>query len=189
MKQFIMPIPVVIPEHVLGDQSAPVVVVEYGDYECPYCAAAAPVLRELVDGSGGQVQLVYRNFPIADIHPYALTAALAAEATTPHGVFWQMHEILFRHQDRLRDVDLRGYAESLGVDGDLVVGEAAQVFADKVEQDFMAGVQLGVPGTPTLYINGLLYEGRLDLASLRQATAGRSADRPGLVPRTWWKRR
>lgn len=183
-----MPAPEVIPEHVLGDPSAPFVVVEYGDYECPYCAAAAPVLRELVEGSG-QVQLVYRNYPVADIHPYALTAALAAEATTPHGVFWQMHELLFQHQDRLRDVDLRGYAESLGVDGDLVVGDAAQAFADKVEQDFMAGVELGVPGTPTLFINGALYEGRVDLASLRQATTGSSASRPGLVPRSWRKRR
>jgi protein-disulfide isomerase len=183
-----MSLPDVIPEHVLGNRSAPIVVVEYGDYQCPYCAAAAPVLRELVDGSGGLVQLIYRNFPLPDIHPYALTAALAAEATTPHGMFWRMHELLFDHQDRLRDVDLRGYAESLGVDGDLVVGDAAQVFADKVEQDFMAGVELGVPGTPTLFIGGTLYQGRVDLASLRQATAGSSADRPGFVPRSWWKR-
>ena len=184
-----MPVPEVIPEHVLGDQSAPVVVVEYGDYECPYCAAAAPVLRELIEGSDGQVQLVYRNYPLPEIHPYALTAALAAEATTPHGVFWQMHELLFQHQDRLRDVDLRGYAESLGVNGDLVVGDAAQAFADKVEHDFVAGVELGVPGTPTLFVNGTLYEGRVDLASLRQATSGSSATRPGLVPRSWRKRR
>jgi protein-disulfide isomerase len=177
-----------VPEHVLGDPAAPVEVVEYGDYECPYCAALAPVLRELVDGSDGQVRLVFRNYPLADIHPHALTAALAAEATTPHGMFWEMHELLFAHQDRLGDADLRSYAESLGVDGDLVVGDRAQPFGDKVEQDFMAGVELGVPGTPTLVIGGELYQGRVDLTSLRQATTGSSADRPRLVPGAWRKR-
>jgi protein-disulfide isomerase len=127
-----------------------VVVVEYGDYECPYCAAAAPVLRELVDESDGRVQLVYRNFPIAD---------------------------------------LRGYAESLGVDGALVVGEPAQAFADKVEQDFLAGVELGVPGTPTLVINGAMYQGQVGLTALRQATASSSPDGARRHPRSWWKRR
>lgn len=179
--------PRAVPEHVLGDPAAPILVVEYGDYECPYCAALAPVLRKLVDGSDGRVRLVYRNYPLPDIHPHALTAALAAEATTPHGVFWQMHELLFTHQDRLRDVDLRGYAESLGVDGDLVVGDPAQPFGDKVEQDFAAGVELGVPGTPTLVIGGEIYQGRVDLPSLRQATTGGSADRSRLVPGAWRK--
>lgn len=177
------------PEHIKGDPAAPVVVVEYGDYECPYCAAAAPVLRELVEESDGRVQLVYRNFPIADIHPHALTAALAAEATEPHGVFWQMHDLLFTHQNRLDDVDLRAYADSLGVDGELVVGEPAQAFADKVEQDFLAGVEIGVPGTPTLVINGTMYQGQVELTALRQATAGSSPNGAGRNPRSWWKRR
>lgn len=169
-------------EHVLGDPTAPVEVVEYGDYECPYCAALAPVLRELVEGSDGQVRLVFRNYPLPELHPYALTAALAAEATTPYGVFWQMHELLFTNQDRLTDADLRGYAESLGVPGPVVVGDAAQPFGDKVERDFEAGVEAGVPGTPTLVIDGSLYDGRVDLPALRRATGG-SAERVRLVPR------
>lgn len=177
-----------LPEHVKGNPAAPVVVVEYGDYECPYCAAAAPVLRELVEGSDGQVQLVFRNFPLAEIHPHALTAALAAEATTPHGVFWEMHDLLFAHQNRLSDVNLRAYAESLGVDGDLVVGERVQPFGDKIEQDFTTGVEQGVLGTPTLVIDGDVYQGRVDITSLRQTTTARSSDRSGLVPGSWWKR-
>ncbi len=120
-------------DHVLGDPVAPVTVVEYGDYECPYCAAAAPVLRQLVEESDGQVRLVFRNFPLADRHPYALTAALAAEAAGAQGAFWPMHDLLFARQDRLDDASLRAYAEELGLDGDRVVGEAAQPFADKVE--------------------------------------------------------
>jgi protein-disulfide isomerase len=120
------------------------------------------------------------------VHPYALTAALAAEATTPHGVFWEMHDLLFRQQNRLTDADLARYAESLGVDGSLVVGEAAQPYGDVVEADFAEGVEQGVPGTPTLFIDGRLYEGPLELAALRQATSG-SAGR--LAPRAWWQRR
>ena len=102
-------------EHVRGAPDAPVTVVEYGDYECPYCAAAAPVLRQLVDGSGGRVRLVFRNFPLAEPHPYALTAALAAEAADAQGAFWPMHDLLFERQDRLTDVALRAYADSLGL--------------------------------------------------------------------------
>ena len=178
----------VIPDHVLGDPRAPVVVVEYGDFECPYCAALAPIVHDLVEESEGRVALVFRNYPLADVHPHALTAALAAEATAPFGVFWQMHDLLFRQQARLSDPDLSSYAESLGVDGSVVVGQAAQPFADKVERDFLAGVELGVPGTPTLFINGVRYEGRLDLTSLRRATAGLT--RTAVAQRRrWWQPR
>ncbi|MCW2701606.1 MAG: oxidoreductase [Blastococcus sp.] len=156
-------------EHVRGAVGAPVTVVEYGDYECPYCAAAAPVLRQLVDGSGGRVRLVFRNFPVADRHPYALTAALAAEAAGAQGAFWPMHDLLFERQDRLSDVALRAYAESLGLDGDRVVGEAAQGFGERVEADFAQGLAAGVEGTPTLFIAGTRYTGRMELRALRRA--------------------
>ena len=112
--------------HVRGAVDAPVTVLEYGDYECPYCAAAAPLLQRLVEESEGRVRLVFRNFPLADRHPYALTAALAAEAAAAQGAFWPMHDLLFTKQDRLTDSALRGYAEHLGLDGDRVVGEPAQ---------------------------------------------------------------
>jgi protein-disulfide isomerase len=156
-------------DHVFGNPDAPVTVLEYGDYECPYCAAAAPVLRALVEESGGRVRLVFRNFPIADRHPYALTAALAAEAADAQGAFWPMHERLFTRQDRLDDAALRAYADELGIDGDRVVGEAAQPFGDKVEADFAAALEAGVGGTPTLFIDGERYSGRVELGALRRA--------------------
>jgi protein-disulfide isomerase len=161
-------------DHVFGNPDAPVTVLEYGDFECPYCAAAAPVLRELVEGSGGQVRLVWRNFPLADSHPYALTAALAAEAAGEQGAFWPMHDRLLSGQDRLDDEALRAYADGLGLDGDRVVGEAAQPFGDKVEKDFAAALEDGVAGTPTLFIDGERYTGRVELAALRHAIGSAS---------------
>lgn len=159
-------------EHVLGSVDAPVTVVEYGDFECPYCAAAAPVLRQLVDESEGRVRLIFRNFPLPDVHPHALTAALAAEAAGAQGAYWPMHELLFTKQDRLDDRSLKAYADYLGLDGDLVVGEAAQAFGDKVEADFSAGLDEGVAGTPTLIVDGEPYSGRVELAALRRVTGG-----------------
>ena len=160
-----------VADHVLGDRDAPVTLLEYGDYECPYCAAAAPVLRHVVEDSDGQVRLVFRNFPIADRHAYALTAALAAEAAGAQGAFWEMHELLFARQDRLDDAALRAYAEELGLDPELIVGEAAQAFGDKVEADFAAGLDAGVGGTPTVFIDGRLWSGRVEAGALRRAIA------------------
>jgi protein-disulfide isomerase len=172
-------------EHARGNPAAPVTVVEFGDYECPYCAAAAPVLRQLVDESDGRVRLVFRNFPLAEVHPYALTAALAAEAAGAQGAFWPMHDLLFQRQDHLDDTSLRAYADELGIDGGRVVGEPAQEFADQVEADFDEGLSAGVAGTPTLFIDGEHYAGRMELAALRRAVAGAaggSAARSGLDP-------
>lgn len=165
------PAPVWI-EHVLGNPEAPITVLEYGDYECPYCAAAAPVLRALIDSSDGQARLVFRNFPLYEVHPHALVAALAAESTAQAGptAFWKMHKLLFEKQDRLTDRDLRSYAEHVGADPDLAVGDAAQVFAGKVRADYAAGIEAGVEGTPTLFINDSAYSGRIDLAALQRAT-------------------
>ena len=158
-----------VADHVLGNRDAEVTLLEYGDYECPYCAAAAPVLRHVVEDSGGQVRLIFRNFPIADRHPFALTAALAAEAAGAQGAFWEMHELLFTRQDRLDDAALRAYAQELGIDGDLVVGEPAQRFGDKVEADFAAGLAAGVGGTPTVFIDSRLWTGRVEAGALRRA--------------------
>jgi protein-disulfide isomerase len=168
-------------EHVLGDPDAPVTVIEYGDFECPYCAAAAPVLRRLVEESDGRVRLVFRHFPVADSHPHALTAALAAEAAGAQGAFWPMHDLLFARQDRLGDVALRAYADSLGLDGSRVVGEAAQEFAGKVMADFQLGLEDEVAGTPTVIVDGTPFTGRVELAALRRAAAGSRAD-AGLQP-------
>ena len=156
-------------EHVLGNPDAPVTVIEYGDFECPYCAAAAPVLKQLVEESDGRVRLVFRHFPLAGSHPHALTAALAAEAAGAQGAFWPMHDLLFARQDRLSDVALRAYAEELGLDGGGVVGEAAQQFAAKVAADFEQGLEDEVAGTPTVVVDGELFSGRVELAALRRA--------------------
>jgi protein-disulfide isomerase len=181
-------------DHVLGNQDAPVTLLEYGDYECPYCAAAAPVLRHVVEDSDGRVRLVFRNFPIADRHPYALTAALAAEAAGAQGGFWEMHELIFARQQRLDDAALRSYADELGLDGSRVVGEPAQAFADKVEADFAAGLDAGVGGTPTVFIDGRLWSGRVEEGALRRAIGmsnGSGADggiQPGPRRQRRWAR-
>jgi protein-disulfide isomerase len=155
-------------EHVRGTLEAPVTLLEYGDYECPYCAAAAPLLDELVATSDGNVRLIFRNFPLHTLHPHALTAALAAEAAGAQGAFWPMHDVLLTNQGRLTDWDLAKYATKLGLDGTRVVGDPAQPYGDKVEADFAAGVAAGVAGTPTVFINGQRYEGRFDLTALRR---------------------
>lgn len=157
--------PVSTADHVRGRADAPVTIVEYGDYECPYCAAARPVLAALVDE--GLARLAFRNFPLADIHPYALTAALAAEAAAAHGRFWEMHDLLFTHQRALRDADLAGYAARLGVPPAAVAGDGAQPYGDKVEADFRSGVDSGVRGTPTLFLGGRPYDGPVEVRVLR----------------------
>jgi protein-disulfide isomerase len=159
--------------HHLGAEDAGTCVVEFGDYECPYCAGAAPVLRELVQGSQGQVRLIFRSFPLFEVHPHALTAALAAEAAAASGgndVYWAMHDELFAHQTRLTDADLRLYAAHVGADPDRATGAAAQEFAPVVQADYAAGIAAGVSATPTLFIDGRPYDGRVQLPDLRRAT-------------------
>jgi protein-disulfide isomerase len=152
--------------HVYGAADAAITVVEYGDFECPYCGAAAPVLRRLIDESGGGVRLVFRHFPVFAKHPFALTSALAAEAAGEK--FWAMHDLLYAHQDRLTDPDLVAYARTAGVNGE-VVGDAAQRFRPAVEADYAAAAADGVRGTPTLFVDGRLYTGRVELSALRGA--------------------
>jgi len=152
--------------HCYGPIDAPITIVEYGDFECPYCAAAFPVLRELLDSAGDRVRLIFRHFPVFTKHPFALTAALAAEASGDR--FWAMHDLLFTNQDRLTDSDLTAYAKAAGVESE-VVGEAVQRFRPAVEGDYAAGAADGVRGTPTLFVNGRLYTGRVELGPLRSA--------------------
>ena len=155
--------------HVYGRPDAPVTVLEFGDLECPYCRAAAPVLRELVDTSDGQVRLVWRHFPLFEVHPYALAAGLAAEAAGAHGKFWEMHDELIGHQDRLADQDLRAAAQRLGLDPDEVAGDGAQAYAPAISADYSAGIELGVRGTPTIYVGGTQLHGKPTLERLREA--------------------
>lgn len=153
--------------HVLGDPDAPVTVVEYGDLECPYCRDAEPVLRRLVEESEGRVRLVWRHFPLFQVHPHALAAALAAEAAGAHGQFWEMQRLLFSRQDALTDDDLAAYARELGIEPEEVVGAPADRYARAVQADYEGGIELDVPGTPTVLVDGVRYRGRLELEALR----------------------
>jgi protein-disulfide isomerase len=160
---------------VLGDPAAPVTVTEFGDLECPYCRSAAPVLRELVEESAGRVRLVWHHFPLFQVHPHALIAALAAEAAAEQGRFWEMQEALFAQQDRLAEPDLRAVGARLGLDPDVVAGPGAQRFADLVEADYLGGLELGIRGTPTLLVQGERYRGPVELPALRAAVAAAPA--------------
>jgi protein-disulfide isomerase len=157
-------------DHVQGPGSAPVTLVEYGDYECPYCGAAYPIVKELQARVGDALRFVFRNFPISTSHPHAEQAAEAAEAAAAQGRFWEMHDHLYEHQRRLEDDDLRGYAAELGLDVDRFLAELAQhAYAERVREDFMSGVRSGVNGTPTFYVNGLRHDGSYELESLAAA--------------------
>ncbi len=155
--------------HVYGNVDAPVTLLEFGDLECPYCRAAAAPLKELVDASDGQVRLVWRHFPLFEVHPYALSAALAAEAAGRHGKFWEMHAALMADQSRLGEADLRRAAVALGIDPDEVVGARAQELAPAVQSDYTEGIELGVQGTPAIFVNGERFHGKVTVDRLRAA--------------------
>jgi protein-disulfide isomerase len=157
-------------DHVQGPTDAAVTLVEYGDYECPYCGAAYPIIKEVQARMGGRLRFVFRNFPIATSHPHAEQAAEAAEAAAAQGKFWEMHDLLYENQKRLRDEDLRGYAEKLELDLDVFDRELVEhVHAARVHEDFMSGVRSGVNGTPTFYIDGVRYDDSYDLETLLAA--------------------
>jgi protein-disulfide isomerase len=152
--------PVSAKDHAAGPDDAPVTLVEYGDYECPHCGRAHPVVKAVQRELEGQLRFVFRNFPLAEAHPHALLAAQAAEAAGAQGRFWEMHDMIFEHQDALQPQDLVGYAKALALDiqqfeRDLEAG----TYAKKVRDDFRSGVRSGVNGTPTFFINGTRYDG------------------------------
>lgn len=178
------PPPVSALDHVRGHRDAPVVLIEYGDFECPYCAQAYYVVRSLEETFGSTLAVVFRHFPLASAHPHAEIAALAAEAAGAQGRFWPMHDVMFEHQDRLDPQDLLRDAALLGLDERRFADDLSQRrHAQKVRDDFMGGVHAGVSGTPTFYVNGMKQRS-FDPALLRyaieqaaDAATGRSAQR------------
>jgi protein-disulfide isomerase len=157
-------------DHIQGPADAPVTLVEYGDYECPYCGAAYPIVKELQARMGERLRFVFRNFPITTSHPHAEEAAEAAEAAAAQRRFWEMHDLLYENQRRLRDQDLHAYADQLGLDVDLFDKELAEhVHARRVREDFMSGVRSGVNGTPSFYVNGTRHDDSYDLETLLAA--------------------
>jgi protein-disulfide isomerase len=157
-------------DHVLGDEHAPVTLVEYGDYQCPHCGHAHPIVKALQKHFGKQLRFVYRHFPLTQIHPMAESAAESAEFAGAHGRFWQMHDGIFENQDRLALPLLTDLVAELGLDPEeLLLDLENQVYAPKVRNDFMGGVRSGVNGTPTFFINGLRYEGLNEFEDLAEA--------------------
>ena len=157
-------------DHVLGAPDAPSTLVEYGDYQCPYCKLAHPIVEEVQRRLGRQLRFAFRHFPLAEIHPYAQPAAEAAEAAGAQGKFWEMHDLLFTNQPALSPRDLLRYATALGLDVTRFASELAdRVWEPRVREDFVSGIRSGVNGTPTFFVNGLRHDGPWDADSLIEA--------------------
>jgi protein-disulfide isomerase len=156
-------LPVAKRDHIQGLIDAPILLLEYGDYECPYCGAAYPIIKDIQERLGDRLCFAFRNFPLVNSHPHAQHAAEAAEAAGAQGKFWKMHDILFENQEALDDEDIAKYATTLGLDANRVISEVlAGTHAARVREDFRSGARGGVNGTPTLFINGVRHEGTPD---------------------------
>ena len=156
-------------DHIRGPEKAPVTVVEYGDFECPYCGLAEPAVRELLRDFG-DVRYVWRHLPLTDVHPHAQLAAEATEAAAKQGAFWGMHDLLLEHQGALTVRDLIGYAASLGLDTERFTADLRKhVGAARVAEDTDSADLSGVSGTPTFFVNGMRHYGAYDIETLSRA--------------------
>lgn len=169
-------------DHITGPANAAVTLVEYGDYECPYCGMTHPIVKDILRYFDNQLRFAYRHFPLSRIHPHAESAAEAAEAAGAQGSFWPMHDLLFEHQNALEYRDLLAYAAALNLDlRRFSVELETGVHTARVREDFLSGVHSGVNGTPTFFINGARYDGNFDFASLAaaiNATPGSPLENP-----------
>ena len=162
-------------DHIRGPVDAPVTVVEYGDFECPYCGQAEPVLRELLAGHG-EVAYVWRHLPLNDVHPLAQQAAEAAEAAAEQGKFWEMHDLMLERQNRLRIPDLMKHAEELGLDTERFADDLRRhEGAGRIAEDVDSADLSGVSGTPSFFINGKRYNGAYDIETLTTAVKAAKA--------------
>lgn len=147
-------------DHIQGNPDAPIVLVEYGDFECSYCGDAYPIVQQLQADFGDDLCFVFRSFPLAQSHPHAKHAAVAAEIAADAGRFWEYHDALYENQNALDDSSLAAFASELGIDTstfkqDLENGQ----YADRVQESFSGGVESGVNGTPSFFVNGSRYDG------------------------------
>ena len=157
-------------DHRSGHDDAPVTLVEYGDFECPSCGAAYPSVEEVRKEMGPRMRFVFRHFPLTQMHPHAMHAAEAAEAAGAQGKFWQMHGMLFEHQNALKDADLVRYAKALHLDVERFNRElASEAHVGRIREHVTSGIRSGVNGTPTFFINGKRYDGSWDAADLLAA--------------------
>jgi protein-disulfide isomerase len=167
------PSPAALPtadDHLRGDPAAPVVLLEYGEFECPDCGRTYHVAKRLLEDMPGQVAIAFRHFARDDVHPFSERSALAAEAAGAQGRFWEMHDFLFEHQHELEIVDLVRHAAELGLDVDAFQRDLLdRVHLEKVAADLRAGQEAGVTQTPTIFINGVEHTGSYDYETLRRA--------------------
>lgn len=157
-------------DHIQGDKNAQITLVEYGDYECPYCGMAYPIVKRIQKHFGNRLRFVCRNFPLTESHPHAVIAAMTAEFASTDQKFWEMHDLLYENQDALDIPDLLGYASKLDLSAeDLQAAIENESFASKIQSDFMSGVRSGVNGTPSFYINGNRHNGSFEYEDLLNA--------------------
>src|SRR6202035_5575109 len=167
-------IPVTPADHVEGPDDAPVTMVEYGDYECPFCGLAFPNVKLAQKRFGKKLRFVFRHFPLTEAHPFAETAAEAAEYAGAHGRFWEMHDGLYANQDQLGLTLIFALGRTLGLtEGGLRDALATRKFSAKIKADFLGGVRSGVNGTPSFFINGERYEGSFSYEDLVAAIDAR----------------
>jgi protein-disulfide isomerase len=156
-------------DHIQGPDTADITLVEYGDYECPYCGQAYPIIKQIQDYFGDSLRFVFRNFPLTQVHPHAQKAAESAEAADTQNKFWEMHDYLYEHQQALDDNHLEKYAKITGLNLERFDKDMKNhVHAPRIREDFLSGVQSGVNGTPSFYINGTRYNGSWDFDTLVQ---------------------
>ena len=169
-EQYRLTLPVNDRDHIQGSSDALITLVMYGDFECPYTRRARPVVHRLLHERGDRLRYAFRNFPLTQIHPHAQRASEAAEAAASQGKFWEMYDMLFAHQRRLEDTDLARYAEQVGLELSRFERElAGHVYAGRINEDVQSGLESGVEGTPTFFINGLRHDGSFDLGTLLAA--------------------
>ncbi len=169
-REGVLVLPVGDRDHIQGPADAPATLVEYGDFECPHCRQAYPIVKQIRSRMGPRLRFAFRNFPLTELHPHAQHAAEVAEAAGAQGKFWEMHDRLFERQFALDDEHLIAYAEELGLDGGRVARElAARTYKGRVRDDFMSGVRSGVNGTPTFFINGVRHDQPWDEEGLTAA--------------------
>ncbi len=160
-------IPVSAEDHLQGDPHAPVMLVEYGDYECPHCGRAYPIVQRVQKHFGKQLAFVFRNFPLNEIHPHAQSAAESAEFAAAHQRFWEMHDLIFENQAQLGMPMLLQLAGTLGLSGtDLGSAPESEKYTPHVKKDFLGGVRSGVNGTPTFFINGRRHDAAFEFEDL-----------------------
>jgi protein-disulfide isomerase len=173
-------VPVSSSDHILGPSDAAVTLVEYGDFECPNCAAAFPVVRNLLESLDGQLRFVFRHFPVSIRHDHAQKAAEASEAAAEPGKFWEMHDILFRNQDNLDRESLLGYARELNLDLDRFTYEVDEgIHAERVFRDIASGEASGVSWTPTFFLNEVRHGVARDLEGLVRSVVDQVRQRAG----------